>query len=335
MFSPMAFDAPGSMTFERVAFVCLLCLYPAILGILYLIFGWKFFGLSSKSCAVILIGVPVAAVFLFGYPRSTYLLWKGIPLHGYAVKEGKVYYQGDAFDADPKTFQVVDSIFCAKDANRVYNYRNPIPDADPASFEKIPDSLFYKDKNFVYARLGAYIERVPGIRGENFQLHRFTVEQGSSFPSRYSSDGVNAYYSNRLEKIEGLDASRIWVHGAYAGDGKGVYYQGKKFSADPASFIVLSSGETYVQNSTSLAKDKGSVYLGDISQDADAQSFELLARGYARDLRNVYHVQEGFEVLEGANPTTFKVVTEGYEADATDGEKKYRWGKPYSKEEGQ
>lgn len=327
MFSPMAFDAPGSMTFERLISLMLTLLYPVVLGIIYIIFSWKFFGIGTKWIAGLLIVVPIFGIWLLGYPHSAYLAWRGISAHGYAVKDEVVYYDGRRISADPGSLVVIDETFIAKDSRNVYQmgiaYQGKI---HPKTFEKIPDTRFFRDKERVFHTESYYLKELEGARPLEFKTHTFTNLFGEVVPSYYSTDGRNVFF--KIDLVEGLIASKLWVNGSYAGDGNSVFYEGKKMDADPTTFQVFYPGSYKEMELLGLAKDKHSVFSNSEKTSIDAGSFKLLGEYYARDAGKIYHIRDSIEIVEGADLETFKVYEDpSVHSDAKDDKHLYVYGK--------
>lgn len=327
MFSPMMFDAPGSMNLERLIYVMLILLYPVIFGFLYLIFGWKFFGIGTKWIAGVLIGVPIFGIWLFGYPNSAYLAWRGIPAHGYAVKEKVVYYNGNRIPADPESLVVIDDTFLAKDSRSVFQlgvvYQGKI---DPQTFEKIPETRFFRDKERVFHLESYMLKELEGARPQTFKTHTFMNLFGEQVPSYYSSDAKNVFF--RVELVPGLSVSNLWVKGAYAGDGTSVFFEGKKMDADPTTFQVFYPGSYKEMELLGLAKDKHAVFSNADKTSIDAGSFKLLGNYYARDAEKIYHMRDNIKIVEGADLETFQVYEDpDVHSDAKDDKNRYDYGK--------
>lgn len=152
----------------------------------------------------------------------------------------------------------------------------------------------------------------------------------SSLSSGYEVSGGEVFFRSfsnvnwkvERKKVDGADPKSIRTvrrsGGLYASDGKSVFYEGNSITdADPETFKVLDWRECY-------SADSQKVFYGCFVVSSDPANFQILSRGYSKDLDNVYY---GRSVVEGADPKSF-VVTGTVTSEAKDKNRKYDMGRP-------
>ena len=78
MFSPMAFDAPGSeYCRSNLLSVVGICYYPSVIFLIYMLLGAKFYGWSSTVMFSLSLAVETAAFVFLGYPKFIRDGWRG------------------------------------------------------------------------------------------------------------------------------------------------------------------------------------------------------------------------------------------------------------------
>ncbi len=215
------------------------------------------------------------------------------------------------------------------DKNHVYQgYSKPV-EADPSSFTFLSDN-FMKDKNFLYAPYFGGIKKTQintdslEVLGntyvrDNKQVYFFDIENTQDFKTIpfHSIDSIsvladpfiiinNKVYENGYLLNDGdADASTFRILDGYCcRDTNHIFYSGKAIPADANSFELLSEG---------FAKDKQSVYFfGYILNNVDVNSFKIINSLYFSDKNHVYFIysipknkSEFFTIVDGANPKTF------------------------------
>ena len=214
------------------------------------------------------------------------------------------------------------------DKNHVYQgYSRPI-EADPASFSFLSNN-FMKDKDFLYSlyfgglkKLQLETDSLVALNEtyvrDNTHVYFFDLESSRDFKSIpfHSIDSIvvladpfivinNKVYSNGQLLNEGnVDAATFRILDGYCRDTNYIFYSGKASPADANSFEPLSEG---------FAKDKEfCFYLGHILKDVDMNSLKIINSLYFTDKNHVYFIystprnnREFFVIVDGANPKTF------------------------------
>ena len=125
-------------------------------------------------------------------------------------------------------------------------------------------------------------------------------------PADYSKDKNNVYSPENgwIQRVNGANPKTIKVlNQFYLKDDKNVFFNDEKIlGADANSFIALDKENRY-------AKDKNSVYyFGQKVEGANPKTFEVISDGeYSKDDKNVY---ASGEIIKGADPKTFREFPE-------------------------
>lgn len=266
----------------------------------------------------------------------------------YMGRDAQHVYSEDSLvpGADVATFQIYNSDF-AKDKNAVYSICRgeecdfgPLPTIDAASFAMFStDGYGYaKDKNRYYFAGHHGLSPVPTTSTSTFVI----------IDNCFAKDAAGVYSGiTRMEEADletfapfkgydclyAKDARHVFINGSvvpeldpktfmpidtlYAKDSKKVYMNQKQIisdsednfvtGADPATFIVLqepsASGGTYLGTESLYAKDARHVYFGgDVITGADPKTFQVVTARFGKDAQHVYLMTE---VVPEADATTF------------------------------
>lgn len=204
---------------------------------------------------------------------------------------------------DAGSFELVTD-YLATDKNQVYyfNARPPtktpsvLRGADPGSIEVI-DENYARDESKVF-----YTRRHFGP---------CTIEQADpkSFAvlsERYSKDSDHAFHECAL--VEDADAETFGVtSGFLAADSENVFRSGKLVpGADPATFSHLK----HRFSNLNFYTDKQHVYyFRDIVEDADPNTFEVIASYFSKDDQHAYFCSRKCHKIVGADVRTFQAAT--------------------------
>lgn len=137
----------------------------------------------------------------------------------------------------------------------------------------------------------------------------------------YFADKRAVYFRDLEMKGAGPETFQI-LGNRYAKDEDQIFWREKVLPADYTSFVVL-PGPVWT------ARDRQAIYRdGEKIVVADPHTFEVLGSYYAKDQSHVYFTDSNVEIMEGADPVTFKLTEDrkGY-ADAQDKEHTYYFGK--------
>ncbi len=196
------------------------------------------------------------------------------------------------------------------------------------------------DKVYYYGGFGnATVTALEHVVANQFETldKRFPKVE---FAHLYATDGTRVYFEGKL--IKGADGKSFQVFGYGLGkDTSHVFAFHSILSDDPAHFIHVNGGlfkdskHVYVgdrivsddpghltylgsTNLRSYHADGKGVFSGSIRIDAaDAKTFKPLAHNYSMDFETVFLIDEGvLKTLEGADPTTFEVLSSYYAKDA-------------------
>lgn len=220
----------------------------------------------------------------------------------YARDKDKVYYQGRILiNANPNTFEIIDGVNnYSKDESLVYYDDKLINDTDIETFKSLGRS-YAKDKNLVYLSGEIIVDANP----QSFSI----VEsiKPNWWPHHFSFD--DRYVFSNLKKIIGADP-KTWeqIGYGYSKDRKEAYYYEESITADPMTLIAIDS--TYAMDD-SRAYYKGQEIIG-----SSPMSFEIFDNtvDYSKDKYNVFYKTN---LIEGANPETFRNLSIWYSCDET------------------
>ena len=159
-----------------------------------------------------------------------------------------------------------------------------------------------KDLDFLKSFLGRELTIAKDVDAASFE----------ALSSKYSKDQFKVYYRWTrgtkfwVVEIPGADPLTFKVLGLSLGmDNQNVWKQDRKVAgADARTTQVLdTNGRVW--------KDQNHVWFsGNIIQDADTTTFEALGDGFHyRDSQRVYWIFNVVQVVEGADPKTFKLNT--------------------------
>lgn len=302
--SVMMFGGPGSTNDPKTLKIAMLTIfYPLAIGLGLYLTKFSLWGIPPKWTLIATIIAPIAAVFLFDYPRKLMNANAGIPNDGYFKNETEVFYSGRRISADSKSFQVIENMgdprtrlnpIYAKDQSLVFLNGKPIPNADPSSFSIIgPGWAYAKDAR------GVYFEGKP-IAGIDFA--KFAKVPPEVENDQFYTDGTSLIYFGKI--VGKIDAATVISLGnSYVKDHTQVFYLGNMLpGADPESFGIIEGA---------YSRDKSRVYFWTtVVPNAHPDSFQVLERSYAKDDQRVYYSKgiRQIDVVEGADAATFQVT---------------------------
>lgn len=216
---------------------------------------------------------------------------------GYWIKGKEVYFIDKLItNADPKTFKYFDNSVYAKDKLSVYAREKRLMGADPASFIPI-DSSYAKDS----ARCYYWHNIISGADLKSFRV----LDSRESF----SRDKLHLFASHlKMDKID--PDSFQYLDGGIFTDKNGAYSISTSSTSIRLTPIANVNPKTLVALGWGYFKDNKTVFTmtfdGKLNPipGSDAQSFEVLKSGWARDKSHVY--DDGKKV-GGVSPNDFKV----------------------------
>lgn len=214
----------------------------------------------------------------------------------YALDTFRVYYNGGPIsDADPSTFEILESNF-SRDARHVYRSGDVFSD-DPLNFEILGENI-YRDSRHIY--WSAEI-----ISDDPSQL----VVIGSSSQYTYLKDSRTVFvYGN---PIQGADPATFEIiTDSFSRDATHIFYFDEIIpEADSATFVVIESP---------YARDSNAVFwMKNIITGADPATFQVLNANFecSADSEHAYYQNS---IIQNADPSTFppdSIVTNCTEAD--------------------
>lgn len=313
MFSPMYFDAPGSMDNKKhIVTMMLILYYPVLIGaFLYLFNISYFFNIQAKSIVVFFLIVITGLLYIMGYFKMLDNAYKGIKSSGYSVYSGSVYYRGEVVEEiDAKTFKTLNDYYSV-DKNNVYLERHKIVGADPLSFKQVAEGKrwdegsYWKDRNNVYC---------AGVLLEGADVASF-----ESLGHNVGRDGKRYYLGAKVLNVD--YETYKWHSSGYFGhvgvDKNSVNVNGDKLELD-MDIATLD----FDQHST-YWKDAKSVYIfmglnTKKVEGADVGSFRPARKGdyrnyYVDSNRVYYYTYHNPEdprngVIQGADVESFEVT---------------------------
>jgi hypothetical protein len=219
----------------------------------------------------------------------------------------------------------------SKDASHVYLNERIVPNADPGSFVEIPKSLFVKDAYSVwYVDKSGYPEVVSLVKGADPKTFTPIVD-GTETPGWWGKDDTSIFVGSI--NIPGVDLKTLYLNipndpnRYFAKDKNHVYYleyfpgsQGASVipKIDPASFQVIDDGVLPNRDNCAgifpVIGDKNGLYNEDkggvwntFEGSVDPATFKQLGWNYSKDKNHVWYESA---VIQGANPTTFKMPSD-------------------------
>ena len=283
MMSPMMLGAPGADNDkDQLKTVILLLSYPIGISIFFWLFGIHYFGIDGFTLTIISSGIIAIALSIFGYFGMLLNLYRGIANSGYSVANHKVYYDAKLIKA-----------------------------ADSDSFSIFDDDLLRSCSRYAKDKLHFYYN---GKTVEGFGIDG--IYQRKIGGDTYWFNQNQVLYDDRIliganpDNFDSFDEYTEWTY-SISKEQFSVFKYGKRLPAvDKESFIPLSSY---------LAKDSNHIFKTDeiILPDADAQSFELFEdHSFGKDKNHIYYLEtkEPF-AIQGVDPASFEILDRGYLKD--------------------
>ncbi|EKE67538.1 DKNYY domain-containing protein [Gallaecimonas xiamenensis] len=332
MFSPMAFDAPGSENSRRAVFgVVAFLSYPVLIFLLLGLFGGQYFGFNGFPMALVAAVVVSCVLTLFGFTGMVKNALMGIPNSGYALVRDQAYYNAKPIKgADLATFKPVkredfghayEAQLYALDNAHLYYSGEPVADVSVQQLQgRIVGTTLYWFTDHQVITDGKVIEGANPASFDCFEEH------SSWCFSKTDGKGTVFYHKTPIPQAD--FASFTPLTETLAKDKNAIYWLDTQLQtdADPATFELLADD--------SFARDKQHVYFRSAEQmvrldKAEPDSFELLDRQYCKGSGVIYYAGN-YEIreLEGADFDTFEVTDydEKTQSDARDAKHFYMRG---------
>ncbi len=266
---------------------------------------------------------------------------------GWAKDNSHVYYAGVLRpDADAATFEKLNPGEYARDRQQVYFRGDVLANAQPASFAAMSEDyarddqqVYFLGKVLANAQPNSFEILSNGYSRDSQQVYRYDTLLAGSQPSSfeilaegYARDSQQVYYKDTVlansqpASFELVSPSSL----LYARDAQQVYLDGQIIAGaqgDSFEFLPLINGHLDVI----YARDRQRVYLNGVPfAEADPASFQIInPEGTAGDIglyaRDSAHVYRGDQLIPGALPDSFSLLSDGY---ARDNSQVYLDGKP-------
>jgi len=199
-------------------------------------------------------------------------------------------------DADPKTYQLLDSklpeykrLDWFKDANAVY-YKSKKIKGDPVTFQPLNDAIAV-DADYIYS--------IVNERGEGLYLTEV--------------DEVIQKHKRIEGRIHVINDTYVQIENAIV----------SAFTKDEFTLHTFDSIKTTKEiDYFTIVVNDTLIYKGVLYPEIDIETLESLDYNYSKDKKNVYY---NYNLMIGANPKTFKKTSENDVWE--DGKNKYRNGK--------
>ena len=204
----------------------------------------------------------------------------------YSINKGKVYYGNEILEeANPKTAELI-GFSLLKDDKNVYYMGKKIKDVKIKNFEKLGQN-YWKNDNKIYYR---------DKKIENADIMSFKV-----LNEDYAKDKNNVYDGN--ESIgRGIKDPKTFeflpngiIYGIlYGKDKYNVYYiKNKMLNCFDSSYFIyevkrINKDKVEVMNKWFIKDDKNIYFKGEILEDADYNTFEVLPNGDGKDKNRSY-----------------------------------------------
>ena len=248
MTAPMMFANPQPGKSVAIGVMAVLS-YPIYIGLIYLIFGLNFYGLSGMKFFLISLVAVLGITSLFGLPYTAVRNFLGYDLKGTILRKGDaVYFNGkkiEGLDINSATVNIEGDhdLAYATDKDFVYFQGLKIEGSHGPSFKKangIQDKYanYFVDKNQVYYH-GKVLENA---NPEKFEVTDFDK----------ANDGSNYYiYGKRLD----LKGDIIQIDRDYFHDGHNLFSGAEiiEGSLDLKTF-------KFVDRENNIASDKNGLY---------------------------------------------------------------------------
>lgn len=224
---------------------------------------------------------------------------------GYTRTRDAVFLREYPIATDAATFTLIGDGY-ARDAKRIFHNGVPIGNADPDSF-KLLSGIYYgwaTDGHTIYEN------GKPVFRGADPATFKLTT-------GFLAGDASRVWLLEERKPLRGIDAAglRMLSLSGYATDGKRVFYREEEIpGADAASFQTLSAAE--------FSRDNSALYYRSHKlTGVDPLSFVVFPERetypvYFGDKDHVYVLKDEMpELLPGADPKTFRVVSQEWVMD--------------------
>ena len=204
----------------------------------------------------------------------------------YSIDKGKVYYESKILKgANPKTAELI-GFSLLKDDKNVYYMGEKIKDLKIKNFEKLGQN-YWKNENKIYYR---------DKKIENADIMSFKV-----LNANYAKDKNNVYDGN--ESIgRGIKDPKTFeflpngiIYGTlYGKDKYNVYYiENKMINCFDTYYSIygvngINKDKAEVLNDWFIKDDKNIYFKGEILEDADYNTFEVLPNGDGKDKNRSY-----------------------------------------------
>ena len=271
-----------------------------------------------------------------------------IIMPGYYAKDKNNVYRGyeKIKDANPDTIKVLNLIYLKDDKNVFLNFGQKMENVDVGTFEVMGENGAYgKDKNNVYF-LG---EKINGADAKSFKVilepsdlvQMYSKDKSNVFIGGrkikeadvktferlfgtvyYSKDKNNLYYQEeKIDKIGKENPQILYSNGIdIVKNGNRIFAEGKKLNIkNPETFEIILS-KYYNFPNLIYGKDDKNVYAiskfdktysSKIIKNADVNSFEVMENSmYTKDKNNIYFTRDNTVKLEGADKSSFVIITE-------------------------
>ena len=208
----------------------------------------------------------------------------------YSIYKGNVYYENKILEgANPKTAELI-GFSLLKDDKNVYYMGEKVKDVKIKNFEKLGKN-YWKNENKIYYR---------DKRIENADIMSFKV-----LNEDFAKDKNNVYIGNssiglwKLDKIENPETFEFLPNGIinatlYGKDKYNVYYiENKMINCFDTYYSIygvngINKDKVEVMNKWFIKDDKNIYFKGEILEDADYNTFEVLPNGDGKDKNRSY-----------------------------------------------
>lgn len=256
-------------------------------------------------------------------------------------REGEIYWRNSqnlkvtyALEgADAASFEVLENGL-SKDKNGYYNLTEPIEfEGDVDNIEFVAPNLAREEDKVHYFMPEGEVKTLDYI-GSIPHYNDFIMDAPATLTSSeyYLKDETSVYYLNTdqinppLEMVEGADPDSFELAPMNEGgrnfialDDNALYWEGEEIQGSAGgNFEVLGENFTINGQLSYYAKDEQYLYIIRCSlscfsieklNDSDAQTFEILEEGYAKDKNQTYYLGE---ILEGEEGQNFEILSNGY-----------------------
>ena len=208
----------------------------------------------------------------------------------YSIDKGKVYYRNKILEgANPKTAELI-GFYLLKDDKNVYYMGEKIKDVKIKNFEKLGQN-YWKNDNKIYYR----DEKIENADIMSFKVLNEYFAKDKNHIYR-GSEAIDSSLSGKIKDPKTFEFLQNGIINAtlYGKDKYNVYYiENKMINCFDTYYSIygvngINKDKVEVMNKWFIKDDKNIYFKGEILEDADYNTFEVLPNGDGKDKNRSY-----------------------------------------------